>query len=659
MNYKIYDSVNSLLQNIKELSSLKYKFPKSPKIFSEVVLILNNENMENQIEQIRKERIKDNILNTQSHLNPFFIFISPNDINLKGFILSKTFHYRTLLKDILTFKKDEEKKANTEEILAFFRKINVLFSYYNELGDKFIFKNSQNKEVPIPNEDDTNIPVFINILLLGESGAGKSTLLNLLLDEKKSIEGGSGFPTTSKDILVYQKSDVPIRFYDVRGVEDEKTIENYIKILTKFNGKNNSSRNAINAIFYCIEYKENGTLIQGMIIKLFEKLIDFSIPIVFIITKCPYNFYQQNGSKKARINRELQREKIINVIRDLFRNIFISKKRANEFDEFMNNFIKFYFVNLKRNDSNDVPILPFGIDQLLSFFTKSVSKEDWEKLEKSCYKNEEENCKNLCKANPFLKAYAEFDKIQLRNKEEALDFLKGLKAGAFFSGWVPGLDIGMEYYYRYKFKEKLKHLYGFDYDKAEKTLKEGSQKEENNNNNDNTNEETPQFSEDDLDKRENNIKLEESKIDIEIEEEVTNKGRNAGSIIRGAGEIGQIAIKALPAAVNVAAEGGAIAAKAGAAIARGSLAAGLKIASWVLLPVTCIAFGAWSCKNIHDDCHKILDIFDKAFSPLRFQTLYNYIKSFRTAINYLENINDKILEDDKRENEEDDEELED
>ena len=134
--------------------------------------------------------------------------------------------------------------------MAFFRKINVLFSYYNELGDKFIFKNSQNKEVPIPNEDDTNIPVFINILLLGESGAGKSTLLNLLLDEKKSIEGGSGFPTTSKDILVYQKSDVPIRFYDVRGVEDEKTIENYIKILTKFNGKNNSSRNKCYFLLY-------------------------------------------------------------------------------------------------------------------------------------------------------------------------------------------------------------------------------------------------------------------------------------------------------------------------------------------------------------------------------------------------------------------------
>ena len=469
MNYKIYESVEPLLKNIKEISSFKYEFPNSPEIFSEVVLVLNNENMEHQIEQIKNERNKDVILKTQSHLNPFFIFISPKNINLKGFISSKTFHYRIRLNDILTFKKDEEKNvANSEEILAFFRKINVLFSYYNELGDKFIFKNSKNEEVPIPNEDDTNIPVFINILLLGESGSGKSTLLNLLLDEKKSIEGGSGFSTTSKDILVYQKTDVPLRFYDVKGVENEETIKNYIKILTKFNGKNNSSRNAINAIFYCLEYKEEGTLIKSMIFTLFEQLIDFSIPIVFIITKCPYNFYKKTGNKNSRLIRELHKERIMNVIKDLFRTIFIKNKRENEFDEFMNNYIKFYFVNLKRNNSNDNPILPFGIEQLLSFFTKSVSKENWEELEKSCFKNEEENCKNLCKSNPFLKAYSEFDKIQLRNKEEALDFLKGLKAGAFFSGWVPGLDIGMEYYYRYKFKEKLKHLYGFDYEKAEK-----------------------------------------------------------------------------------------------------------------------------------------------------------------------------------------------
>ena len=44
--------------------------------------------------------------------------------------------------------------------------------------------------------------------------------------------------------------------------------------------------------------------------------------------------------------------------------------------------------------------------------------------------------------------------------------MKGLKACAFFSGMVPGVDIGMEYFYKKKFKKKLKALYGFDYNMA-------------------------------------------------------------------------------------------------------------------------------------------------------------------------------------------------
>ena len=68
------------------------------------------------------------------------------------------------------------------------------------------------------------------------------------------------------------------------------------------------------------------------------------------------------------------------------------------------------------------------------------------------------NAKKFAKKNLFLKYYSDFESINTRNKQEALKYLKGLKAGAFFSGWVPGLDIGMEYYYRHLFKEKLKYL---------------------------------------------------------------------------------------------------------------------------------------------------------------------------------------------------------
>ena len=68
--------------------------------------------------------------------------------------------------------------------------------------------------------------------MIGRTGAGKSTLINLILEEKKSLEGGDGFSTTSKNILVYKKNNLALRFYYVKGIEcDENTLKNYVKYL--------------------------------------------------------------------------------------------------------------------------------------------------------------------------------------------------------------------------------------------------------------------------------------------------------------------------------------------------------------------------------------------------------------------------------------------
>jgi len=58
-----------------------------------------------------------------------------------------------------------------------------------------------------------------------------------------------------------------------------------------------------------------------------------------------------------------------------------------------------FFVNLIRNDSLDVPV--FGIDEALSFFAKTVPKEDWGGLEKAYYENDEPKCKEYCKKTLF------------------------------------------------------------------------------------------------------------------------------------------------------------------------------------------------------------------------------------------------------------------
>ena len=650
MNYIFYDSPKNVMKIIKDKSHYIDKYPKSDIIYSEMIIILDNDKIEEQISEIQDEISNDDVLSVQSYFNPFIIILSSRILDLKDFIRSKTFQYKINLKDILNFNKIKEHNDNTYfEIMAFFRRINVVFSYYNELGDIFSFKNSEGNPEFIKIEDDTNISVYINILLLGRSGAGKSTLINILLDEKKSIEGGTGFSTTSKNIIVYKKENIPLRLYDVKGIENEETINNYYNLLKTYNGKNSASKDCINAIFYCMEYK-TGTIIEEMENKIFNQLTKFEIPILFIITKCPYDPSKKSRNSKSEKAKETERNKIENAVKDLIKSIFQKNNRKEEADKFIKNYLKFYYVNLVRDLSKELP--PFGIDKLLSFFTNSVSSDDWDNLEKSCFKNEEENCQNYCKRNPFLNKYSDFQTLNERNKNEALDYLKGLKAGAFFSGWVPGLDIGMEYFYRKKFKEKLKYLYGFDYEKAEKFVKENLNTKNNKNQingvdktNDNKItifEEELNYTREDLDERSENIKLEESHIDLKIEEEVINVGRNTGAVLRGAGEIGGIVLKALPTAGATAAEVGL---EVGAVAGRIAITGGLKIASWVLFPITCIAFGAWSCVNIHKDCHKILDIFEQAFTPLRFETLYAYIKSFRTAIKYLEFIGKKIIQD--------------
>ena len=462
MNYKIYENASTLNEKIAKIVENESNNPQNKK-FSEVVIILNNDKINEQIKYLRKNDVFNS---TEHYYIPFLIIISPDQLDLKGFIGLKTFQYKTNLKGIRNFfgkqkkekeekekeekekeEKEKEEKEEKEEVSKFFKKLNSLFSYYNELGDQFTFINSDEKKVPIIIEDETNDNAFINFLLLGRSGSGKSTLINLLLEEKKSLEGGNGLSATSKEIIIYKKSDAPIRFYDVKGIEDEVTLENYLKILSDF-------KENINAIFYCIDYKI-GTTVEKMEEKLFKKLIKFKIPIIFIITKTPYVVNTESTDLKnstKMTKQEKARKKDRNKMENAIKSFFL-KENKEEGQKFIENYVNIFFVNLKNNISLGVPV--FGIDKVLSFFTQSVDKDDWEKLEKSCIKNDEKTFLEYCKKNPFLKNYSDLKKLNSRNKIEAENYLEKLKIGAFFTGTIPGLDIGMEYLYNQLMMKEL------------------------------------------------------------------------------------------------------------------------------------------------------------------------------------------------------------
>ena len=605
MNYKIYKNASYLMKKMVIKCRLAQDKDKNV-IFSEVIIIIDNESIYDQIKEIKKEiEDDDNNLMINEYNLPFILIISPRSLYLKGFSKTKTFQYEIYLEDILNFNV-EFKKEKKDEIMKFYRKINVLFSYYNELGNEFSFTNSEGKNIHIKIEN-SNFPINMNILLLGESGAGKSTISNLILGEKKSLEGGNGVSTTSKNIIVYKKEDVPIKIYDVKGIDGKESIDNYINILTELNGNIKISNDSLNTILFCMKYK-TGTVLYDMLRKIFEKLIDYNIPILFVITHTPYDIRKISTDKKTEKTRKNNRDIIITTIKKFFKDAFINKKKGEEESEkFINEFVKIYFVNLVQGN-NEYPVPIFGIDKVLSFFNELIPKENWEGLKESCLKQNVEKCIKYCQSNLFLKNYSQFEIIKERNRVKALNYLNELRTGAFLTGLLPLADLGMEYLYRHLFTEKLKLLYGFGYDEAELIIQRNSKTKLNMNSFD-SEEKIPILSSQRINNVEiktdinNNNKMEQ-KIENQIDKEVNNKLRNTISVLRVGASFGIKFAFSIPASVF---------------------------------------FGWLSQNNIDNDCHKILEIFEKAYTPLRFKTLNSYVVSFMKAIQYLDGRGKEIV----------------
>ena len=277
------------------------------------------------------------------------------------------------------------------EISDLIRKLNILFCYYNELGDEFSFINSDNKLISINIEDNINITVFINFLLLGRTSSGKSTLINIFLEEMKSIEGGAtGYSTTSKKIIVYKKKGRSIRFYDVKGIESEKSVDNYDKIMEYFNFIKNVSHDSINAIFYCIPYIKDGTIIPEEEYKLFEKLIKFNVPIIFIITKTPYDPDKKSNNEDLEDNRKTERETIKKALFDLIKDSFKKNNKEKDAQKFINDYTKIIYVNLveTKDEYHTVPI--FGINKIFSYLSELVPENYWDDLKSACDKRDKE-----------------------------------------------------------------------------------------------------------------------------------------------------------------------------------------------------------------------------------------------------------------------------
>ena len=85
------------------------------------------------------------------------------------------------------------------------------------------------------------------------------------------------------------------------------------------------------------------------------------------------------------------------------------KKKESESDNYIKQYIHFYFVNLIEDYSLKVPV--FGIDEVFAFFKNSVSEQSWQELKQTFKIRDADKCKELCKNNPFLKKFSDIDEL--------------------------------------------------------------------------------------------------------------------------------------------------------------------------------------------------------------------------------------------------------
>ena len=110
--------------------------------------------------------------------------------------------------------------TNDDMYFKFINQLNKYFSYYNELGDINVMEN-----------EEQQFSARLNILVCGRAGSGKSTLINKILDEKRCREGSG--QSVTKYVTFYNHKKYPLTIFDTPGFEDEKTVNDVVKVIEK------------------------------------------------------------------------------------------------------------------------------------------------------------------------------------------------------------------------------------------------------------------------------------------------------------------------------------------------------------------------------------------------------------------------------------------
>ncbi len=129
-----------------------------------------------------------------------------------------------------------------------------------------------------------------NIIIAGKTGVGKSTLINAIFGEKLAATG-IGAPVT-QNMKLLSKEGIPIKIYDTKGLELEKSVQDSIKreindvIHQKLIAGNENEY--IHMIWYCINCASSR--IEKSEIEWINTLLDKNnahhVSIILVLTQC-------------------------------------------------------------------------------------------------------------------------------------------------------------------------------------------------------------------------------------------------------------------------------------------------------------------------------------------------------------------------------------
>ena len=138
-----------------------------------------------------------------------------------------------------------------------------------------------------------NSNYLINFFITGKPGVGKSSLINVLLNDKRAMEG-VGNNVTSK-ITKYIMDSAPIAFYDTPGFSGEEEVKLTKEVIKKKIQELYEYKDNIHGIFYVLNHNLVRT-IDDTEIDFLKFLNNCDVPIFFLL-----NFSQKKSNKKKEI----------------------------------------------------------------------------------------------------------------------------------------------------------------------------------------------------------------------------------------------------------------------------------------------------------------------------------------------------------------------